>query len=75
MTMTLISIIQDLIMQDFTNDQIVNTLFSNHSSLLSTLTIEEIQDTIQKATKDLEDEIYADYYYSSMDHIYDSYDY
>jgi hypothetical protein len=75
MTMTLITIIQDLIMQDFTNDQIVNTLFSNHSSLLGTLTIEEIQDTIQKATKDLEDEIYSDYYYSSMDHIYDSYDY
>lgn len=73
--MTLITIIQDLIMQDFTNDQIVNTLFSNHSSLLGTLTIEEIQDTIQKATKDLEDEIYSDYYYSSMDHIYDSYDY
>jgi hypothetical protein len=75
MTMTLISIIQDLIMQDITNDEIVNTLFSNHSGLITKLTIEEVRDVIQKATKDLEDEIYADYYYSSIEHIYDDYDY
>ena len=73
--MTLTSVIENLIMQDFTNDEIVNKLFSNHPDLIGTLTIEEIQNTIQKVTKDLEDEIYADYYYSSMDHIYDDYDY
>ena len=73
--MTLIITIQDLVMQDFSNDEILNTLFSKHTDLLVNLTIEEVRDIIQKATKDLEDEIYADYYYSSIDHTYDDYDY
>ena len=73
--MKLTIIIQDLIMQDFSNEQIVNDLFSNHTDLISTLSAEGVQDLVQKVSKDLEDEYYADAYFSSMDHIYDSYDY